>query len=273
MGAGDPVDAALDLRRGETWTAPHWASRDDVAFFHYASSAYGRARKLRKLLATSGRVTPELKNFLDYAEDRASTFGGHIFAYAILDGPAVYIQADDDRHWRTRRYAPIKRITQLPEPIRLKDYNGILPRPHSAITALTAAEFSDFKRRLMSLGLLPRDLQNVEAGRDTLVGINDKNWQMISCGPEQHFRHETELRSALCDHLLDAIADPASTVYREVKCVGPKCNGVPRADYVFQIAGQWIPVEVKLNIQAWPDLLAQVAQYTNAEVFRRVSRA
>lgn len=282
--AGTLVDNVLTPGPDEpfTWTVPARVGAGDVAFFHYAARAAALVVRLRRAAAREGVLDAGLADFLDYAAEQAADYAGRVFAYGILSGPAEPGQpsGDGDPHWRSRLYAPFASVYELGMPLLVRDHTDVLTQPTKTITELTAAQFGALKERLVDAGnVLSEDLASAIPGRDDFDGISPRTWRRVACRPEQQFRHEADVRGFFADYLVEEIKDSGSPVYREVRCVGlppatrgrgaaaPRPRGTARADYIVRIDGEWTPVEAKLSLWAWPDILTQVAQYTSAAAY------
>lgn len=298
--AGTPVDQVLGFDPSDPlrWTAPARVGRGDFAFFHFAARASARVVNLSRVARRSGALDPGLADFLEHAAEHAELFAGRIFAFGVLAGPAVpdLMAAEDDRHWRSRLFAPIASVASLDVPLLLREHSDALPQPTRTITELTAAQFAALKERLVEIGNeLPAELSSALPGRDDFGGISATTWREMSCGADAMFGHEADVRGFFADWLLAEVKDPGTEIYSEARCVSPEVStkrrrggaatragsragaargsGAARADYIIQVNGEWIPVETKLSLWAWPDILEQVEQYVSAPAFEVRDRA
>jgi hypothetical protein len=277
---GTSVDSALRLGRDVTWTSPPGVGAGDVGFFHYAAGALPRIRKLRREAGKAGILDDGMADFLHYAEEQAERLSGRVFACGVLSGPAEPSpeQTTLVTYWRSRLYAPFASVHELENPLTLREHEDALPRPHKAITELTAAAFGALKTRLADTGnVLPPEIEAAVPGRDDFGIVTASTWREAACRDGQRFAHETDVRGYLADYLLDELKDEGTTVHREARCLHTETSarrrpGAPIADYLVRLDGRWTPVEAKRSLWSWPDLLGQVDQYVHVSEYEvRVS--
>jgi hypothetical protein len=283
--AGTVVDVALNWEPGTdgSWTAPAGVRAGDIAFLHYAARARARVVTLRREAARRGLLSADLGEFLEHAEEQAARLAGTVFACALVAGPArPQVASGYDPHWRSRLYAPLSSIDSLEEPLALREHEDSIPRPHKTITELSAASFESLKQRLQDAGNhLPEYLRTTIGGREDFAGITADTWRDVSCRQEQRFANETDIRGYLADYLLEEIKDLGTHVFSEVRCVQPRrprkkigargrslARGTPIVDYLLCLDGEWIPVETKLSLWSWPDLLTQIGRYVSVTAYK-----
>lgn len=264
------LDLLIDFPNApKAWTAFRWLTSGDLLFFYHAASAPQRIKRIQRKLEREGNRDPIMIKVLKRAAERAKERAGRIFAVAEISGTPVYERLDnDERHFQGRIFAPFARVDHLKPGITLDQLAaiGISISRQSALTSIDGEQFTHLKALLQQSGSTPAYLANASPGGTGFRDVNASSWRTISCAPEQRFIHEGQVRSYLIDYLLDAVKDPRTPRLEECDCRrGSVATG--RADYFISLAGQWVPVEAKLNLQTERDLPAQLAQYTHIDAF------
>ena len=96
--------------------------------------------------------------------------------------------------------------------------------------------------------------------------INNQNWIEVSNTYRRCFILEKQFRQFYVDYLLREIGDQ-KTFFTECRCRKPGIND-SFMDYVIRFQGKYLPVEVKLSVNAEPNLIGQVSKYIyNSTVF------
>lgn len=152
--------------------------------------------------------------------------------------------------------------------LRLADITdlGISISRQSALTAIEGEALLRLKAALQRTGAIPAFLAHALPGGGGFRGVNAATWRSIACAPEQRFIHEAQVRGYLIDYLLDTLKDPRTPRLEECTCIRRGAS-TGRVDYFIMLAGRWVPVEGKLNLQAERNLPAQLAQYTDIDSF------
>ncbi len=264
------LDLLIDFPNApKAWTAFRWLTSGDLLFFYHAASAPQRIKRIQRKLQREGNRDPILIKVLERAAERANDRAGRIFAVAEISGTPAYERLDDDeRHFQGRIFAPFARVDHLTPGMTLDQLAaiGISISRQSALTSIEGEQFTHLKAFLQQSGSIPAYLANAFPGGTGFRDVDVATWRAISCAPEQRFIHEGQVRSYLIDYLLDAVKDPRTPRLEECDCRrGGMSTG--RADYFITLAGRWVPVEAKLNLQAERDLPAQLAQYTHIDAF------
>ncbi len=272
-----PVDQVLlwdqKLDGPFAYSAPARARAGDFIFLHFAARAIRGAVSLRREAEANGSNRGELKEYLEHIAAIAGLYGGCIYAFAELAGPPAPEPRRDDfnPYWRNRLYAPLGRIHKLKYPILLSDHFDALPRPVSAITTMGASQFGALKERIIEGGnKLPKILAATLPGTSEIGIVTSRNWRRKSCGEDVVFTNEADVRGLFADYVLAELADKHSELFKEVRCLRAQrgtFSGSCRADYVVKFDGLWLPVETKLSLWSWPDIIQQTGEYISMNAF------
>ena len=253
---------AYDPATGYEWTAAPWLRRGDLIFFYHAK---GAAAHVAKLMAAARRGP--LARVLKRAEAYAGHYAGTIFAYARLSadagGAGRYAAGN---HFKTQACAPCAFVHVLERPLPEAVWAPFFQiKRRGAVTPLTARQ----ARRLCAC-VLRANRQNSVLARlrfgDPALGCAGKgSWHRASRAPYL-FRHEQQVREFLADPMLHALADPGTLVLQECRCFRAT-RYVGQADNLVRVSGRWVPVEVKLDVEAMPAelLRAQLRRYLGLE--------
>jgi hypothetical protein len=247
------------------WTAPKWLTEGDIIFFYHTKGAKTRTNKLLTEAQEKLPSKKNLTNLLRRAKYTADLYSGSIFACALVSG-STQIFEKQKKHFISRLFAPLKEVHIFENPLPQELFADCVKIGLNTITPLYQREFTGIKRHLGKQNKIPQFLQNAKLGDKSFRNINANNWHSISSIPQTKFSHEGQLRNYLIDFFLKELKDKGTALLEECECFRAKRN-TGRADYFVKILGQWIPVEVKLNISREKKLLAQVAKYINIDSF------
>lgn len=262
------------LYESETeWTAPKWTKIGDIVFFMHAKYAISTITKLRTQLNQKKDEYSEsdynvLMEWINRGIELHKKYGGKIFAIAQVSGrPAYEVAEDVDEaayHWKSRIYAKMDNVTVLDNPIDISEFNDfIYISRQGAITGVFGEEFKKLKALISKKNTIPRFFEIVDATPMPLSHINSENWMSISNEYRRAFMLESQFRSYYVNYLLKAMSD-RKIIWKECRC---KKEGIADSfiDNVIYIAGKYLPVEVKLSVEAQYDINGQVKKYCNDE--------
>lgn len=251
-----------------TWTSPKWAKSGDIVFFMHSKTSKSTITRLRTQLNNEKNKLPKKKyrllmDWINRGLDLYSKYGGKIFALGRVIGAPEYIDNDyaDDSlyHWGSRIYCDME-VFVLDVPVDISEFNDfIFVSRQSGITPIFGKEFIKLKNLIASKNETPEYFLNSVSVPLPLTKINSKNWLEITEEYRRSFILESQFRSYYVDYLLSAISDRKS-IYKECRCV-KQGNPNTFADNVIYLNGKYVPVEVKLSVQAEPNIKGQVENY------------
>lgn len=255
------------------WTVPKWAKIGDIVFFMHSKTSISTITRLKSELIDCDILYDEddyklLDEWLEKGRQLYKQYGGKIFAIGRVTGIPEYIADDDEEyetadyyHWKSKIYSEIV-VDVLENPIDISEINDfIYVSRQSAITGVFGKEYQKLKEIIKQKNDIPLYFENSESQLLPFREINDSNWISLTDEYRRSFMLEAQFRSYYVDYLLASIGD-RKTFYRECRCVK---SGMPDSfvDNVIIINGQYLPVEVKLNVQAEKNIKQQVVKYTN----------
>ena len=248
------------------WYAPKWIKPDDIVFFMHSKKLIKYIRHLKRLLREEcHNYTSEDVDRLDKALARGeriySLYGGKIFAVGRVDERPHYLETTDYApHWAGRRYADVVDCSLFNNPIPLADFDPFIKLScGGSITPVFGNEFVRLKALIASRNDIPEYLYESTAMVIPFRDINRENWFEVAIKYRRSFIYESQFREYYVNYLLKEIGD-RKTIYRECACI----KGQPQpsfVDNVILIGEKYLPVEVKLNINAEADIKGQVAKY------------
>lgn len=252
------------------WYAPKWIKSDDIVFFMHSKKSIKYIRHLMRILRDGlCNYSNEEKDILEKALARGeriySLYGGKIFAIGRVDEKPHYIESTDyDPHWGGKRYADVVDCRLLEKPIPLNDFDTFIKLScGGSITPVFGDGYIQLKKLIRSRNDIPEYFDKSTAMLIPFKDINRDNWFEVSNKYRRSFIYESQFRTYYVDYLLREIGD-RKTIYRECACK----KGQQRTsfvDNVILIGGRYLPVEVKLNINAEEDIMGQVVKYCNLD--------
>jgi hypothetical protein len=261
------LDTLLDARLipSLVWTAPRWAALGDIVLFYCTQSAAQRSEALYRQAMAQQPTNPTLVALLARAVATYARYAGSIFAVAQIVGPAAY-EGLVPGHFKSVIFAEPGERTVFAKPLPAAEFKEYVRIGQSTITPLYGSQIEGLRSLLATNNHLPPYFAQARFGTGSLRAVTAANWDTIVTEPELRFVHEEQLRRYWLDYLLDAVKDPRSPRLEECQCYqGEAMTGI--ADYCIQVAGQWLPVEAKLNTLTERDLLGQIRRYVGAERF------
>lgn len=252
------------------WYAPKWIKPDDIVFFMHSKKSIKYIRHLMRVLRDglcnySKEETDILEKALARGERLYSLYGGRIFAIGRVDEKPHYIESTDyDPHWGGKRYADVVDCYLLKTPINLNDFDSFIKLScGGSITPVFGDEFIQLKELVGSCNAIPEYLDSSTAMLIPFRDINRDNWFEVSNKYRRSFIYESQFRAYYVDYLLREIGD-RKTIYRECACKKGR-QRTSFVDNVILIGGKYLPVEVKLNINAEENILGQVVKYCHLD--------
>lgn len=261
------LDLLMNFKNGDSvfWTAPKWLTKGDIIFFYQTKRAKIRTSRLLAEVREKFPRRRSLIETLTRAKEKAELYGGSVFACASVAGVTELFEKRE-KHFVSRLFAPLKEVHIFESPLRQEAFADYVKIGRSTITPLFKKEFNGIKKLLSEENDLPNLLRQASLSDKAFKNVNARNWHSISCLPGTHFIHEAQLRAYLVDFLLSEMKDRNTPLLEECECFRDS-RKTGRADYFVRIFGQWIPVEVKLDIFREKRLFDQAAKYMNISSF------
>lgn len=257
----------------EVWTVPKWAKPGDIVFFMHSKTAIAKISALTTALKNNiNQYSSEeynlMSEWLHHGRRLYERFGGKIFAIGRVKGEPIYENYQDDDevhfHWSSRIYADIDSVIVLESPVDISEFNSfILVSRGSAVTPVFGEQFERLRDVISKNNRLPRYVRDSVSIPIPLREINKDNWIEIAGKYKRSFFLEIQFRSFYVDYLLELLGDQKK-FYRECRCVKPG-NPDSFVDNIIKINGSYLPVEIKIDINAEKDINNQVIKYCNVE--------
>lgn len=258
----------FDLKEIGAWSAPKWATKNDIIFFYLTK--YRPIKRIKKLISSAKeRKDDTLLNLLYRNQELIEIYQGTIFACARVVGSAKHSQENHDYfHYKGKIYISYAQcyVFENPLPLEIIEKHIKINRG-GTITAVRGKDFDNLKLELSKNNTLPTYLKNLQGGNINFANINKDTWKQISCSPERTFVDESQIRAYFLDYLLNEIKDKNTLLLEECKCYKKDQYNHGIVDYCIRINEHWIPVEAKLNVSCEKDIFAQVKKYTEANCF------
>ncbi len=253
------------------WTVPKWAKAGDIVFFMHSKTAISKITALRtQLNKTKDQFSKEeygiFMEWINIAIHLYKEFGGKIFAIGRVSGNPVYEAVEDNDlfHWKSRLYGDINGVIQLTEPVDISEFNSfILVSRGGAITGVFGEQFERLRAIIEAKNPLPRYVRDSVSIPIPLRKINRHNWIELAGQYRRSFFLEIQFRSFYVDYLLSLLGDKRK-IYRECRCT-KSIYPDSFVDNVILLNGKYLPIEVKLYINAEKNLKGQVVKYTNVD--------
>lgn len=249
------------------WTVPKWCKRDDIVFFMFAKRSGQSLAHLRTVYKAERKdcydsiTQHRVENELERIRSLTDMYAGRIFAVGKVCGD-VYSDTTDEvyrKHWNSRFYAGIDGIRILERPIDISEFKSFIYIGMGAITPVLGESFRELKHLIGAYNDMPSYLEEADATPIPLRSINRENWIEINYEYRHSYCLEIQFRSYYVDYLLPVLGD-IRRIYSECVCVSDISKSA-RVDNVIRFFGQYLSVEVKLNVSAEQDLPGQCRQY------------
>lgn len=265
----------IDSSTGETdsWTVPKWCRTGDIVFFMHSKSSRISISALKSALKRqSDDYTADDLNVLISALERGSDlykkYGGKIFAIGRVSGKPYYDDIPENmNHWKSKIYADVSDYYCLESPVDISEFNAFIQiSSRSAITPVFGKEFNALKSLISSKNIVPCYFEESVSMPLPLLKVNRDNWIQITSQYRHSFFLEIQFRSYYVDYLLECIGDRKG-FFRECACIKQGQN-TSFVDNVIIIDGCYLPVEVKLHIDAEQDLIGQLRKYCDLDALK-----
>ena len=257
--------------RKTEWTAPKWCKDGDIVLFMHSKTANARISAMKtQLLSNRSRYSNDafwiMMNALIRAKKIYAMYGGKIFAIGRINGTPIYDPADtEQQHWKSKIYAPIDNIFLLEKPIDISEFHTeIMVSRQSSITPVFGEQYTYLKKLILNKNPIVEEYFKESVAEPVpLTNINDENWLNVVNKYRRSFFLEIQFRSFYVDRFLKYLGDTKS-FFRECACIK---SGAPTSyvDNVIKFGGIYLPVEVKLSIDAERDIFAQLRKYCNLD--------
>lgn len=245
------------------YTAPKWATKDDIIFFYHAKSAIVKIRSLKKQ-SIGQKDEDKLMEYLNMAEEIYKACGGSIFCVArVGDDPEIIKDERDNLHWRGDVYAKVADYILLKNPIRKNTFEQYIKLAQQrTITPVLGEDFENLKNLILKYNDVSY-LKTAHAVPISLKDISPKNWISVSYDYRRRFYLEMQFRKFYADYFLKILGDRKG-IFSECVCYkGGKRSGY--VDNCILINEKYMPVEIKLNINTEKDLTRQLKKYCHTE--------
>ncbi len=255
------ICAVEDKSQTGAWTLPKWMKKDDIVFFYYAQKAKYNINKIEKELVDKKLMCSKYKKQIDKARELYEKYGGKIFGIAQVKSAPFYTEGRAVPESKLRYLAKIKKFHLLKNPIDKSRFDKkIQIIRQGTFTTIGSEEYKllfnmldeNTKDRFADYNICPFPYSKI-----TL-----KNYLSLNQKYNRNYQDEASFRSYFVDYLLKDLSDDR-VIFSECRCrKGGKTNYI---DNVIKINGVYIPVEVKLNINAERDICDQVSKYCKVD--------
>lgn len=169
-------------------------------------------------------------------------------------------QKDSIYHWSSPLYCDITNVVKLEKPIHISEFNSFIKiSRQSGITPVFGEDFDKLKDVISKKNPIPDFLRLSIASNLPLSEINDNNWYKLSNEYRRTFLLETQFRTFYVNRLLRYLSDIKS-IYEECDCIKGN-NPITFVDNVILFHKKYLPVEVKLLVNATSNINHQLRQY------------
>ena len=243
------------------WTLPKWMKKDDIVFFYYAQNAKYNINKIEKELIEKKLMCSKYKKQIDKARELYEKYGGKIYGIAQVKSTPFYTEGRAVPESKLRYLADIKKYHLLKNPIDKSSFDKkIQIKRQGAFTTVGSEEYKllfnlldeNTKDRFADYNICP-----FPYSKTTL-----KNYLSLNQKYNRNYQDEASFRSYFVDYLLKDLSDDR-VLFSECRC--RKDGKTNYIDNVIKVNGIYIPVEVKLNINAERDICSQVSKYCKVD--------
>jgi hypothetical protein len=256
----------------DSWTSPKWAKSGDIVFFMFSVNSILAIKHMKReiKMGCTGYGKNELihlQDLLDRGERIYSKYGGSILGIGRVKGKPEYIDSSETIHeayWQSRVYALVSDYSLLETPIKLDEFKGFINLScGGTITPVYGSQFEQLKSLIKSKNNIPEYFDNSLAMPIPFMRIDDDTWIQVTSKYRMNFFYESQFRAYYVDYFLRQMGD-RKTFYSECSCI--KAKSKPSyVDNVIVFGGKYLPVEVKLSINAEQDIKGQVRKYCNLD--------
>jgi len=260
------------------WTAPKWATRGAIVFFMHAAYANQSLNAVKKQLCANKQNYSQEKYddamaFIKYGKELHKKLGGHIFAIArVVDRPSHWDDDPNDSHyWKSRIYAHVGDFCILDKPVGIEEFRSFITiARQSSVTPVVGNDFERLRELIIAKNSnVPDYLQDAVVSTEILSKINKDNWLEKSSKYRSSFFLEIQFRKYYVDYFLSLLGDQKTTM-REARV---RKSGMHDSfvDNIILFKGKFLPVEVKINVDAEANIVHQLEKYCNCDSVYRDS--
>lgn len=256
------------LQREDTvdFVAPKWATEGDIVFFYFAKSSINSIKKLKKecdKLDESDKRKKVIQIFLNDVEELYSQFGGCIFAVGRVCGNAEIGERYAHSHFKNNIFADITDFVNLDTVIPLECFSEYAPLEFKkSITPVLGESFEQLKSDILEDDYIDY-LANAHSVPIPLKDISKDNWLSLTMDYRRKFFLEIQFRKYYVDYFLSIFGD-FKKFYAECTCFrSGRRTGI--ADNVIMLNKKYVPIEVKLNINAVYNFKVQLEKYCDTD--------
>ena len=266
-----PVEIVLNAEDYEylEWTAPRWARKGDIVLFYFSKTANVKLSNLRRELREDTFYNSSQKKILKEWIDKANTlfkeYGGKIMAVGILLSDPYYIgdsEFDNPNitHYNLNIWADIGYVNVFEDMLHINECEFVEIARQKQCTPLFGEIYERLRDEIWYRNEIPGYFADTTSNGIPVYKINNSNWLKINNEYKRKYKFESQFRSLYVDYFLSRLSDN-KVVYRECPCLKKKSVHPSYVDNVIKIHGLYLPVEVKLNIDAERDIIKQVKKY------------
>lgn len=251
------------------WTVPKWAKPGDICMFYFAKTANEELRQVQKEFELKREyfdlsIELGLDTLLRRGWQYYETYAGTILAVGRVASIPYYLtELDESSHYKSRLSAEIKDIVLLRNPLPISEFRDVVFITRGGtITPVLGREFDVVRSRIAEDNELPDYFLNCSTKPIPLREINSNNWMTVAHEYRAGFMLEQEFRACYVDYLLQSISDNG-IVYRECRTRKTIKGRFKKGfvDNAILFNGKYLPVEVKLNVEAEAHLESQCESY------------
>ena len=251
------------------WSAPPWSRPGDVAIFYCTQRAARTASTLRQQMparptwVVDGTLQENLElrevflDALSRAERLLAKNAGRFISVGRVTGlPEKGWVA----HVRDRTFTTIADLFRLQTPIPLDAIaSAFTVRRAATITRMGASAFNALLASLREQHL-PKWVSSVRIGLDAILDQLRGDWRNLVRSDLYRPKTEDELRELIVHPILEEISDAGAPVLHECRCYH-RNRSLGIVDSLVKLNGRWVPVESKLRVASWDDVMNQVRRY------------
>jgi hypothetical protein len=163
-------------------------------------------------------------------------------------------------HVRDRTFTTIADLFRLQTPIPLDAIaSAFTVRRAATITRMGASAFNALLASLREQHL-PKWVSSVRIGLDAILDQLRGDWRNLVRSDLYRPKTEDELRELIVHPILEEISDVGAPVLHECRCYH-RNRSLGIVDSLVKLNGRWVPVESKLRVACWDDVMNQVRRY------------
>jgi hypothetical protein len=256
------------------WSAPKQDLVDGALFFYLGDRARINVRACMREAQQNNEFQqyPAFMRSLQISADYIEKNARHLIGVAKVKGIAVY---GHGLGFRGRNFAKIDsqnfHFFENPLPLDfLKSIPIVINGP--TVYSLVGDKSTRIVNELRKSNKLPDWLDTMTFGDTLYSHITAENWlntlptTSIVIDSSATSSPEQLLRFHFFNYLIKAVADPKTPILEEAShWRGNELTGY--SDYLFQVNGEWVVFEAKVNVNSERDILQQIKKYTESTTF------